>query len=132
MIKLIKPYFLVFALFFIFGCTGNGFNDLKPGDVCSIENDSASFGVMKILAIEDSVFHIKIYRNKYPQRPEQTEISELTIEPDTANLNFGIPHLALTKNSFSKWKPKFIRNENVTEEEVTFLNIWKTKQINNK
>jgi len=123
----LKIFLISLATFFIISCD----KSLQSGDICSVVNDSISFGAIKILAIEDSVIHIKLYRNKYYSgRPNQLNIGELTIDPDTANLNFGIPHLAITKSSFYKWNPKFILNENVTDEESSSCNSWNKTQIN--
>ena len=132
MIKHLKIYSIVFAIMFLFGCIDNSIKDLKSGDICSIVNDSITYGVIKILAIEDSVMHLKLYRNKYIHLPDQTDLSDLSMEPDTVNLDFGVAHLVVTKHSFIKWKPAFLKHEDVSIDESKTIEDWKNKQINNQ
>lgn len=131
--KLIVFPFLIFFLFLL-SCSDATpkeikSKDLQSGDICSIVNDSTSFGVLKILAIDDTIFHVKFFRNKYSQRPVQIGITELSMEPDTTHLDFGIPHLAVTKKSFLYWQPEFIANEKVTTEELVPYKQWMDSQI---
>jgi len=99
--------------------------ELSIGGLYSIDNGDGSFGIAKILALDETAVHIRLYKNKFSSRPQ-------TIEPDTLSLggissgeSFGIGHMPLSQEGFANWQPVFISQSPVTEEELVGYNLWK-------
>lgn len=94
------------------------------GGIYSIENGDDSFGIVKILALDDSTVHLRAYKNKFRQRPGKINPAELSLgrvgDPD----GFGIGHFPIAKEGFLKDHPVFIMQQPVTEQELEGYKIW--------
>src|SRR5947207_9603396 len=75
-------------------------DDLKVGGIYSVENDNGRFGVVKILALEPSIVHIRIYTNSFATRPERIDPSTLYLGSILDDDEFGIGHVPLSRNGF--------------------------------
>jgi hypothetical protein len=97
--------------------------ELREGDICSVVNDStSSYGLIKILKIENDTYHIRTYGVSYEKRPQEDDIKDLKAT------NTGIGHLPLGKDQFLAWKPEPVANLPVSGEELEGYNAWKSKQ----
>lgn len=96
-------------------------NEPREGDMCSVVNDSTgkTFGVIKVLKIEDDIYHIRTYGVSFEKRPQELDVKDL--KATTA----GIGHLPLEKQHFHNWNPEVIVNQPVTDEELEGYKLWK-------
>ncbi len=99
--------------------------DLIAGGVYSVLWDG-DFRVVKVLAVDESVVHLKIYRNRFEVRPSDVDISALKWDIDMDDLsNIGIGHIPVSLSGFLEEKPTFIRQEMITPEELEAVNNWR-------
>lgn len=112
-------------LLFMMGCSTEEF---KEGDICSVDDGDGKIGIVKVLAVEPRVIHLRIYKNKFKGRPKQLDLKELSLgnikDPD----GFGIGHAPIDINGFKEWKPELITNEQVSEEELEGYKFYKENQ----
>lgn len=84
------------------------------------------FRVVKVLAVDGDVVHLRIYRNKFETRPADVEISVLTWDIDMNDLSsVGIGHLPVALEGFLEDAPVFIKTDAVTPEEIEPVNNWR-------
>jgi hypothetical protein len=96
----------------------------REGDICSVVNDSTgkSFGVVKVLKIENDTYHIRTYGVSFDKRPQDIDVKDLKATPA------GIGHLPIAKKDFLGWNPEVIVQQTVTEEELEGYKLWKNGQ----
>lgn len=96
----------------------------EPGGIYSISN-GGDFGVVKILAIDPDAVSIRIYRERFPNRPDSVDPSTLTLGRIGDPAGFGIGHLPLAPRDFALWFPVHLTTQPVTEEELEGYRYWK-------
>lgn len=105
--------------------------ELAPGDICSVKRTDSGFGVIKILAIEQHVVHIRKYKNRFAERPSEVDTRQLSLgtihDPD----GFGVGHLPMSAAGFSSWTPSRICRQEVTDEELEGYRYWLEDQGGN-
>ena len=99
----------------------------KEGGLYSVEGEKGGFSIVKILKVDDAGVHIRAYSNRFPQRPTDVDVTTLYMagidrKPDE---ELGMGHLPLGKESFSGWKPKFIKVIPVDPTELEGYEMWK-------
>ena len=113
--------------FIVYSCTDRG-NKIQAGSICTIEDGEGKFGIVKVLVINDKEAHIKIYKNKYDQRPAKVDIKSLGLGSiDDKEGGFGIGHIPLDRNGFDNWKPIPVAFEEVTKNELVGYEMWKNQ-----
>lgn len=95
-----------------------------PGDLYSIR-DKHGYGVVKVLVVDPDVVHIRLYKNKFPERPTQIDPSRLSVgtidDPD----GFGMGHLPISLTEFQTWDPVLIMRSKVIPDELEGYEEWK-------
>jgi hypothetical protein len=94
---------------------------LLAGDICSIRSED-HFSVAKILDIGREVVHVRLYKEKFRDRP--TSVQSLSLghidDPD----GFGVGHLPLSLGTFGSWLPVCFQQEPVTDDELIWVREW--------
>ena len=98
---------------------------LQVGGLYSIDNGDGSFGVAKLLAVDDSAAHVRVYKNRFAKRPTQVQPAELTLGSINDSDGFGMGHLPLQREAFLSWKPQLIAVAPTTDEELEGYKMWK-------
>ena len=98
---------------------------IKAGSICSVDDGDGKFGIVKILVIEEEIIHVKMYKNKYVERPVVIDINALSIGSDYDEAGFGVGHLPTDRKVFDNWKPIVIAFEEVTGDDLEEYEIWK-------
>jgi len=110
---------------FAISCSLNSVVELTPGGIYSIDRGDGTFGIVKLLVLEDGVAHVRIYKNWFEQRPQTIELDDLSLggidDPD----GFGIGHIPIPEKDFSSWQPELLTITMVEEEELEGYDIWK-------
>lgn len=123
-INLIRGKFIPCAVFLIALLAACIKPDYKAGDVYSVDTGEEMFRVVKVLAVDSGLIHIKIYPAQFRTRPAQVNTKELgTSKPGTQNT--GAAYIPFEKDLFKEWEPELIKNEPVTEEELEPYRVWK-------
>ena len=99
--------------------------ELKVGGLYSVNDGEGSYRVAKILVLDDSAVHIRLYKNKYPSRPQSVDLSTLSLGSINDKDGFGMGHLPLSRKAFANWQPIFLFQSSVTEEELEGYKMWK-------
>jgi hypothetical protein len=113
------------TLLTLFGCSTTTY---KAGDICSVDNGDGKIGIVKVLAVEPGAIHLRLYKNKFENRPKEINTSELSLGRFGDKDGFGIGHVPLDINGFNHWKPEVLTNEKVTDKELEGYNMWKESQ----
>lgn len=116
-----------FTIIFSFFSCGKNNEEIKAGSICTIEDGEGKYGIVKVLVINDFEAHIKIYKNKYNERPTTVDLKTLDIGRIGEKGGFGIGHAPLDRETFDEWKPIIIAFDKVTEEDLYGYNIWKNE-----
>ncbi len=86
---------------------------MGPGDLCSVEFDEGEYRVVKILAMGDGMVHVRLYADRFGERPFQVDPARL--DQGATDKYFGIPHLPVSVENFATWRPGAIGHEDVRE-----------------
>ena len=115
--------FLLAAAAFL-GCEKAAPPDLVVGGLYSVKERGA-FQVVKVLAVDRDLVHVRIYKNKFPDRPASVEPSKLTLGSIKDKDGFGIGHAPIDKSMLEEWAPELIMETAVTEDELEGYRLWR-------
>ena len=102
-------------------------SQLQRGDIASVATDDATFGVVKILETDGLGVHVRLYVQRFTERPTQIDAATLTTAPYGPEhdnpLSFG--HMPMAFPTFDTWEPQLIsRGHLVSEDELVGYRIW--------
>ncbi len=131
-------FLISLLLLFSFGCSSQNSDlkvvrvepdmkntELKVGGIYSINDGEGRFGIAKILALDEDAVHIRLYKNKFPSRPQTIDLNTLSLGTINDKDVIGIGHLPLSREGFINWQPVFIAEAPVTKEELEGYEMWK-------
>jgi hypothetical protein len=115
---------LAVSLLVAAGCGGGG-SEPKVGGLYSVDDGEGAYRVAKVLAMDENGVHVRLYKNRFTQRI--IEVDEGTLALGTINDpdGFGMGHLPVSRKTFAGWKPVFIRQSTVSQEELEGYELWK-------
>ena len=93
----------------------------KAGELYSIPLQG-QFGVFKVLKVDTRGIHVRVYSNLYEKLPSKIDEKELFIDHKDAS---GTSHTPLTYSSIQLWKPSFLQDSKVKNEELDGYLQWK-------
>jgi hypothetical protein len=125
-LKISSALFLILLTLFITSCSKSE-GDLRAGSICTIENGDGTFGVVKVLVINAEEAHVKIYANKYDQRPAAVDLKTLNMGSIDSGEGFGVGHVPLARKGFDEWKPVEVSYEEVTKDDLEGYEMWKNQ-----
>jgi len=97
---------------------------LTVGGLYSVHAEK-DFWVVKILAAGDGIVHVRVYKNRFEKRPETVDPASLSLGSIKDKDGFGLGHLPMGRAAFDAWKPKFIMETQVLEDELDGYRAWK-------
>jgi hypothetical protein len=113
----------------------------RTGGVYSIAVDARGYAVARVLATGRRSVHVRVYSNRYRDRPTAIDRSQLFLAPtpdlSDAALNatqpgdrpdpgaFAIGHLPLRRSSFAAWHPQLIRVEPLEATDLEEYRAWR-------
>jgi hypothetical protein len=97
---------------------------LAPGDICSIRSSQGGFRIVKVLATDSGIIHIRLFKESFDQRPSKLSTDTLSLGSIHEPGGFGIGHLPLPRAEFGSWLPMRIGSEPVSEAELAGYRIW--------
>lgn len=97
--------------------------DLKAGDICMVVSGDSGYKVVKILVIDQSTVHVRLYAERFSEVPRFVTAAALTLGT-IHDEHHGIGHLPLSRPTFASWLPLRIQHEVVTEDELDGFRMW--------
>jgi hypothetical protein len=114
----------------------------RTGGLYSVAVDGRGYAVARVLATRPRSVHVRVYSNRYRDRPATIERSQLFLAPTPdltdAALNatrpedrpdpgaFAIGHLPLRRASFAAWRPRLIRLEPLEPADLDEYRAWRS------
>jgi len=87
--------------------------------------DSGEYRVVKVLALDDTGVHVRVYKNKFPVCETDVDERQLTLGTIHDKDGFGMGHLPLSRKAFHAWRPAFIKQSTVADNELDGYKMWK-------
>jgi hypothetical protein len=116
----------------------------RTGGLYSVAVDDRGFAVARVLASGRDGIHLRVYSNRYRDRPTRINRSELFLVPPQdltdAALNathpddrpdpgaFAIGHIPLRVASFRAWRPKLIGLERLEADDLVEYRSWQANR----
>lgn len=108
----------------VLGCRAGGALP-EVGGIYAVADNSSDYGVVKVLALDSGVVHIKLYANRFHELPAQIDVAALRVGKMGDEGGFGIGHLPLSTEHFAAWRPVLRARATVTAEELEGYRLWK-------
>jgi hypothetical protein len=89
--------------------------NLKAGGLYTLQRKDGTYGVTKILALDDATVHARMYSNTFNTKPTDINSSEL---------KFFIGHAPMAREGFLKDKQELLKVEKVHESELEGYNYY--------
>ena len=100
----------------------------QAGDLVSVVASDGAFAIAKLLAVDDVGVHIRLYAERFHQRPSAASVHHLSLGPNSDGRAFSAGHLPLTFDSFARWEPSLIDRGAVDHDELEGFRIWEEHQ----
>jgi hypothetical protein len=100
--------------------------EAKAGGIYSVvaQAGQGQYGLLKVLKVEPSAIHVRLYKGRWPQRPENIDPASLRVG-SLSDADAGIGHLPLSRRVFRAWRPRLILVTEVGPEELDGYEEWK-------
>lgn len=103
--------------------------DYKVGDLYSFNKEYGTYGVLKIIGIDETIdgtiISAKVYKNTYQSAPTKDNLGDLNVGTIYDTDGFGVGHLPILKGAFEVDIKDYIKNELVQTDELEGYNYWK-------
>jgi hypothetical protein len=109
-----KTFFLLVIPFIIYSCGVDPTEDIKVGGIYVYKEDTA-YWVVKVLAMDDTAVHVRIYSNQLKAKPGD-------ISSDTLKSYLG--HAPVPKEDFMSQIPQLIKVEEVKETDLDNYKLY--------
>ena len=97
---------------------------IKVGGLYAEARDDGKWNVVKVLAIDERVVHLRLYANTFDQQPTEINAAELTLGDASAPAEMGIEHLPMAKSGFLDTHA-LIQVVPVTDDELEGYRLYK-------
>ncbi len=87
--------------------------------------DGEIFSIAKVLKLEPEIVHVRIYKQKFQQRPRSIDPAQLALGTIHDTDGFGMGHLPLRLETFQNSEPLFLTYAEVLAAELEGYNMWK-------
>ena len=104
------------------------------GGLYAVPGDSGGYDVLKVLAVDSTAVHVRIYSDHFAELPARVDAAELHLYgikapgTDTSSApapRVGIGHLPISPGTFAQWRPRLVRRDSVRESELDGYRMWK-------
>jgi hypothetical protein len=101
-----------------------GIDDLQVGGLYSVEAGDGSFAIAKVLAVEPTIVHVHVYKERFSVRVRDDTPAALILSSlrDSDSATSG--HLASSPSAFFASRPFFIRQATVEPAELVGYYQW--------
>lgn len=105
------------------------------GGLYAVPGDSGGYDVVKVLAVDSSAVHVRIYSDHFADLPGRLDPAALHLyalkKPGSDTTTHGSPqrlgigHLPITPSQFAAWQPHLVQRDTVREAELEGYRMWK-------
>ena len=98
------------------------------GLLVSVLAEENAYAVMKVLVVEPRGVHVRLYVERFKRRPtRERQLKTLTVLKFRKDLPtpFSADHMALKVNSYDGWKPEWLSESSVTNDELRAYDRWR-------
>jgi len=113
-----------FLISLLTGCVRS--EQLYIGGLYSIDDGEGWYRIAKVLATDKEGVHIRLYKNRWKERPITIDENSLSLGTVHDNDGFGMGHLPLKKSSFQAWSPILIKVGKVVDTELDGYKEWQS------
>jgi len=96
------------------------------GGLYSIPGDKDGYRVIKVLQTAPGQVHVRLYANRFTDRPRTLEIGSLMLGRIDDPRGFGMGHLPFSDRTFRSWNPVLVVRTDVSSEELEGLAEWRS------
>lgn len=99
----------------------------EPGDLASVATGDGEYGVVKLLATDAVGVHVRLYQQRFPDRPGVVDPTTLSLGASMfdQDVPFSIGHIPLRHEAFADWQPILLaRGIGVEERELQGYRGW--------
>ena len=99
----------------------------RAGDLVSVVADDGAFGVVKLLVTDAVGVHVRLYQQRFPDRPSVVDPAALSLGASMfdQDVPFSIGHIPLRHEAFADWQPILLaRGIGVEERELQGYRGW--------
>jgi hypothetical protein len=107
----------VIALLVACGRRDGSTGDIVVGGLYASKSDDGTYLVSKVLAVDDTAVHVRIYKNKFQTLPKNLDSSTLSLGKLGDADGFGIGHAPIAKEGWLD-QHVFMQKEPVKEDEL--------------
>lgn len=97
--------------------------DIVVGGLYASQGKDGIYLISKVLAVDESAVHVRIYKNKFKTLPENLDTSTLSLGGVGAPDGFGIGHAPMAKDGWIA-SHVFLKKEPVKEEELEGYKVY--------
>ena len=114
------------ACLFLAACGGSpDIAEFETGGIYSVTRPDGTYGAVKLLQKEAGMVHLRLYVNRFPDRPREILPEDLKMQGGTTGMEMGIDHIPMPTKGFQKWGPQLLTTTEVTEQELSTYRQWK-------
>ena len=98
----------------------------EAGSLYTVDDGEGWFRVAKVLVADDEAVHIRLYKNRFKERPTTVDPKDLELGTVHDKDGFGMGHLPLTRRAYSAWLPVLLQRGTVEPDELEGYEEWKS------
>jgi hypothetical protein len=95
----------------------NSTDGIVVGGLYASKSEDGSFTISKVLAVDESAVHVRIYNNKFSSLPQNLDTSALSLGKLGDPGGFGIGHAPIAKEGWLA-SHVFLKKEQVHDDEL--------------
>lgn len=99
-------------------------SSIEVGGLYARQDGEGSWRVVKVLAVEEGIVHLRSYANKFSEQPKDLDPATLTMGGIDDPAGFGIGHFPLATDGFFNEKPILLKVVPVNEDELEGYKLY--------
>ena len=110
------------ACLFLAGCGGGASvdpADLEPGGIYSVRRPDDTYGIVRLLRLDEDTAHLRLYVNRYYERPQAIRPEDLKMQGGAGGVEMGLEHMPMPLKGFRKWQPRLLLVTEVSDQELS-------------
>ena len=113
-----KTFIMAGLMTAFLGCTRPQSPSAQVGAYYSVNDGEGWFRIAKVLATDDTGVHIRLYKQRWKERPAILKKDDLSLGSVKDADGFGMGHIPLTRSAFRAWEPILLARGTVDSAEL--------------
>lgn len=98
--------------------------EIVVGGLYATRNEDNTYGVMKVLVVDEVAVHLRAYANRFKELPLEIDPSVLTLGSISDEGGFGIGHFPLAREGFWNGEPVLLKKTSVADDELDGYRLY--------